>query len=125
MRLDSLLTINSPKYPAAEALARRAGLFDTDLTIYLDFTKLLQDKLPEIIQTGRTTKNKLVFVFNKRMQLTDIHSLDEKQQIRISYRKDEPSEILFKINKLGEIRLQVEQFMSTACCEEQTDEEVK
>jgi hypothetical protein len=117
IKVDSLLTIDSQYQEMIQSMFIRSGLKQMNLYQYLDFNAMFKDKKLEIINTGKTTVGNFEFQFQKNMQLTQIISRDKKQKISIQYRKDEPSIITIDISKLAKIRLQVEQFVNTSCCD--------
>ncbi len=117
IKVDSLLTIESPYRDMIQSMFNRSGFKQSNLSHYLDFKTVLKDKMPEIVSTGKTTIGTFEFRFFKNMQLSQIISQDKKQNIMIQYRNNEPSVINIEINKLGNIRMQVEQFVNTSCCD--------
>lgn len=121
IQVDSMMTIDSPYKDMIQAMFKRTGLKQMDLSRYLDFKTIFNDKTSEIINTGKTTLGSYDFQFKKNMQLEQIVSHDQKQTITFEYRHGAPSLIIADITKLAKIRMQVEQFVDTSCCDSLTN----
>jgi hypothetical protein len=117
VKIDSLLTIDSPYQEMVQAMFNRMGLRHMNLKQYLDFNMMFKDKIPEIMNTGQTSIGNFEIKFDKNMQLKQIISKDHKQNITFQYRNGEPTQIIANITKLAKINLQVEQFVNTSCCD--------
>jgi hypothetical protein len=117
IKIDSLLTIDSPYQEMIQSMFIRTGLKQMNLSQYLDFNRIFKDKMPEILSTGKTVVGNFEFRFAKNMKLSQIISHDKKQNITIQYRKENPNIIIVDISKLAKIRMQVEQFIDTTCCD--------
>lgn len=117
IKVDTLLTIDSPYQEMVQDVLARLGLKQVDYTRYLDFKELLKDKKAEIIGTRKTTIENYDLIFNKKMQIIQITSHNQKQNVTVQYRKSEPKLVTVDIRKLAKIRLQVEQFVNTSCCD--------
>ena len=116
IKVDSVLTIDSKYHDLIQAMFIRSGMGRMNLSPYLDFDALLQERKTEIITTHMTTIHDYDFKFNGKMQLIQVVSHDKNQNMQIQYKKDQPELIIVDMKKMARIRLQVEQFVNTSCC---------
>jgi hypothetical protein len=117
IKVDSLLTIDSPYHEVIQRMFAKIGMKQMNLSPYLDFKTLFKDKIPGIVSTQQTIIGNYEFKFNKKMQLIQILSQDKNQNITVQYRKNQPNLIVADIKKLAKVRMQVEQFVNTSCCD--------